>query len=317
MHFCNSRRLHPDPTLKMGDTIILIVDKTKFLGLIFDKKLTFSPHLKYLRDKCQKAMNLLKVVSSMDWGADREVLLRLFRALIRSKLDYGSIIYGAARKSYLKKIEPIQNQALRISLGAFRTSPIKSLHVEANEMPMSIRQNKLALQYLLKTQAHPQNPARETIQDTLHLIDYSRKPKAIKPIGLRTKKALKKVCPNLKQIALCTIPKTPPWELHSPEINLSLATGKKEETNTLVYQLKYRELKHQYTNYHAIYTDGSKDERKVGAAAVTDTCTAPVRLLDSASIFTTELKAIISAVEMIAISPRRKKKLNNIFRLIV
>ena len=46
----------------------------------------------------------------MDWGADRTVLLRLYRSLIRSKLDYGCCIWSSARKSYLKKLEPIQNR---------------------------------------------------------------------------------------------------------------------------------------------------------------------------------------------------------------
>jgi len=62
-------------------------------------------------------------------GADQNILLALYRRLIRSKLDYGAIIYGSARKSYLKMLEPVANQALRICLGAYRTSPIDSLKV--------------------------------------------------------------------------------------------------------------------------------------------------------------------------------------------
>ena len=62
-------------------------------------------------------------------GADQNILLALYRRFIRSKLDYGAIIYGSARKSYLKMLEPVANQALRICLGAYRTSPIDSLKV--------------------------------------------------------------------------------------------------------------------------------------------------------------------------------------------
>ena len=50
-----------------------------------------------------------------------------------SKLDYGCIIYGSARKSYLQMLDPIHNQGLRLALGAFRTSPVASLYVEADE----------------------------------------------------------------------------------------------------------------------------------------------------------------------------------------
>ena len=47
------------------------MDEAKFLGIIFDKKLTFVPHIKYVKAKCLKALNLIKVVANTDWGADR------------------------------------------------------------------------------------------------------------------------------------------------------------------------------------------------------------------------------------------------------
>ena len=74
-----------------------------------------------------KALNLLKVLSHTSWGADGTTLLKLYRSLVRSKLDYGCIIYGSARKSYLQMLDPIHNQGLRLALGAFTTSPVASL----------------------------------------------------------------------------------------------------------------------------------------------------------------------------------------------
>ena len=93
----------------------------------------FIPHIKYLRAKCLKALNLLKVLSHTSWGADRTVLLHLYRSLIRSKLDYGAIVYGSARKSYLAMLTTVHHQGLRLALGAFGTPPIESLYVEADE----------------------------------------------------------------------------------------------------------------------------------------------------------------------------------------
>ena len=77
MHFCQSRKLHLDPDLTLDGVHIEVVPEFKFLGLLFDSKLSFIPHINYLSNKCQKALNLLRVVSSMDWGAGRKVLLRL------------------------------------------------------------------------------------------------------------------------------------------------------------------------------------------------------------------------------------------------
>ena len=116
MHFCNKRKLHPDPTLTIYNSQIPVVTQTKFLGVIFDNKLNFKAHIDYVHQKCGKAMNLLKVVAKMDWGVDRSILVRLYRSFVHSRLDYGCAVFSSARKSYLKKLEPIQNQGLRICL---------------------------------------------------------------------------------------------------------------------------------------------------------------------------------------------------------
>ena len=74
MHaFLPVKKLHLDRELTLDDVQIEVVPEFKFLGLIFDSKLSFIPHINYLSNKCQKALNLLRVVSSIDWGADRKV----------------------------------------------------------------------------------------------------------------------------------------------------------------------------------------------------------------------------------------------------
>ena len=119
MHFCQLRTLHNEPDLYIGNTAIKVVKETKFLGLIFDNKLNFKPHIKMIKEKCLKALNSLKVVSRLSWGGESTTLLHLYKALVRSKLDYGCIIYGSARTSYLKTLDTVHHQGLRLSLGAF------------------------------------------------------------------------------------------------------------------------------------------------------------------------------------------------------
>ena len=80
---------------------------------------------------CRKALNILRVVGHTDWGADKSTLLKLYCTLVRSKLDYGSVVYGSTKDYILKKLDPIHHQGLCIALGAFRTSPVKSLYAKA------------------------------------------------------------------------------------------------------------------------------------------------------------------------------------------
>ena len=95
----------------------------------------------------------MKVFPHTNLSADRTALLQLHRSLIRSKLDYGFIVYGSARKSYLMELDTVHHQGLRLALGAFRTSPVESLYVEAEEPSLYLRREKLTLQYAIRLEA--------------------------------------------------------------------------------------------------------------------------------------------------------------------
>ena len=164
-------------------TPIAVVEQVKFFGLIFDNHISFIPHLRYLKQKCLKALNLLRVVSSTKWGTDEKTLLHLYRTLIRSKLDYGSVVYSSARKSYLQMLDPVQNHALHFCLGAFRTSPVSSLHVEANEMPLGLRGRTIAAQYCLKVSADTSNLAVNCIFNKHFTTFFHRYRSQIRPLS--------------------------------------------------------------------------------------------------------------------------------------
>jgi hypothetical protein len=76
------RKQHNDPKLYISGSKIPVVDEAKVLGIIFDKKLSFIPHIKQLKTKCLKALNLLKVLSSTNWGSNSSSLLKLYSCLI-------------------------------------------------------------------------------------------------------------------------------------------------------------------------------------------------------------------------------------------
>ena len=105
-----------------------------------------------------------QVLSHTSWGADRTALLKLYWSLVRSKLDYGYIIYGSARKSHHKILDLIHNQGLRFALGAFRTAPAASLYVEAGGPSLCSSKEKLSLHYSIKLAANPSNQAQASFK---------------------------------------------------------------------------------------------------------------------------------------------------------
>ncbi|GFV32439.1 putative RNA-directed DNA polymerase from transposon X-element [Trichonephila clavipes] len=137
-----------------------VVSEVRFLGVIFDCKLTFLPHVLYLRKKCERSLNILKVLSNTLWGADRISLLRVYQALILSRSDYGCVVYGSARAYVLRRLDMIHHFALRICSGAFRTSPVTSLYVVCHQPPLEIRQRQLSANYFIRAMSVPSHPLK-------------------------------------------------------------------------------------------------------------------------------------------------------------
>ena len=193
--------------------------------------------------RASTALNLLMVLSHTDWGADRTVLLQLYRSIIRSKLDYGSIVYGSARKSYVGMLDTVHHQGLRLALGAFRTSPVETLYVEAEEPSLYLRREKLTLQYAIRLAANPSNPAHKVtfppyISDELLQL-YESKPNAIRSFGLRVAPLLTSAKIKQDKIEKHSVSEIPPWCIRKPSVNLTLHTGKKIRIKSTLSQRKF------------------------------------------------------------------------------
>ncbi len=57
MHFCQLRKLHHEPELNIYGNPIPVVKEYKFLGVLFDSKLSFIPHIKYVKKKCISSLS--------------------------------------------------------------------------------------------------------------------------------------------------------------------------------------------------------------------------------------------------------------------
>ena len=303
MHFCPDRKC-VDPVLKLDNDHIQFVKEAKFLWLIWDTKLTFEPHIKYLNARGQKYLNILKVLSRTEWGADLTTLLKLYRCLVRSKLDYGCIVYGSVSITALAKLYPVHNQGLRLSLGAFCSLPVESLYVEAHEPTLEIRREKLALQYTIKLKANPVNPAYDVFNPKYQHL-YANKDSATDSFGIYCKKLIKEAKMDVEEIAINSIPDVPIWDSEPVTVDFTLSEFDKSSTSSTVFKSRFNEVKQKYLDFCHIYTDGSKVETKVASAYVCPYGTRGYRLRNGCSIFTAEVEAINKALTYVKVSTRR------------
>ncbi|GFW58794.1 putative RNA-directed DNA polymerase from transposon X-element [Trichonephila clavipes] len=267
VHFCRKRGIHPDPEIRIRDVHIPVVPDVRFLGVIFDRRLTFLPHILQLRKRCERSLNLLKVLSNTSWGADRTSLLRVYQAIVLSRIDYGCVAYGSACNSTLQKLDPVHHMALRICSGAFRTSPVQSLYVYCHQLPLDLRRRKLSLAFYFKILSVPSHPLQNVYMSTSMKRLYDARPSNIRPFMDRMK----------LHISELDLPNVPP----------------------VVFQRVFAYHRSQYSRYSTIYTDGSKRADYVGCGVVIEDIMHGFRLDTSCSIFTAEAVAIYRALQLI------------------
>ena len=312
VHFCKKTSCIRKHELNLYNERLPVKDETRFLGVIFDRRLSFIPHIKDLKNRCKPALNALKIFSHPEWGGDAESLLHIYRSLVRSKLDYASPIYSSASNSALKMLDPIQNQGLRLSLGAFKTSPIPSLEAEAYEPPLHLRRTKLAMQYAIKLSSNPDNPAYDCIFKISRTtkLKYDKTPNTAMPLGLRLSNELEELEFTKNSTANFSLPNIPFWEILTPEINLTLTKFRKETTPPETFKKEYRKLVKNYPTHETIFTDGSKSNTAVGLAAVhisrSTEKSLSLRLPSDASISTAETGAISKSLEIANKSNKKK-----------
>jgi hypothetical protein len=156
-------------------------------------------------------MNIMKTLSNHTWGADTKSLLNIYKSLILSRINYGSIIYNSAKENLLKILDPLHNEGICISIGAFRTSPIDSILCYAGKLPLKLQREKDILLYGIKRISTPNHIGYNNIYRNQYIILTSITKKQIPPIH----ETFTHLCTKFKIHSSIknkiTFPKFPPW----------------------------------------------------------------------------------------------------------
>ncbi|XP_066907144.1 uncharacterized protein [Halyomorpha halys] len=187
-------------------------------------------------------------------------------------------------------LDPIQNAALRIVTGAFRSSPSSSLHVEASEIPLLVKRKILALKYYSKIISNPNHPLNNFFSSSNNQIFPHN--------ALNTRLSFPNRClqyiahPNLTPFpnVMKQYPQqVEPWLLPIPTVKNNHFSRSLPPIITLK---KFNQFKTNHHNWNFIFTDGSKTVEGVGTAVVSDNHTLLYSLQPYCSVYTAELFGI-------------------------
>ncbi|RLU15775.1 hypothetical protein DMN91_011531 [Ooceraea biroi] len=132
--------------------------KVRFLGINFQLDLKWNNHVEAVSRSCIKPLGVLNLLRGVWWGADPSILLAIYKALIRSRLEYGAFIWNELPAYLGKKVDRIQYKAVRLALGYRRSCPINVILGESKELPLELRLEFLGRNFLAKVFGNYDHP---------------------------------------------------------------------------------------------------------------------------------------------------------------
>jgi len=162
IHFYKGRYTEDETryTVQISDTII-IKPKTevRWLGIWFDRTLSFKPHIDKVLAKANRVYNQIARLANCGKGLSFQAMRQLYQACVTSIADYGVPVWWKGQRHYLERFQKLQNSMLRKILGAFKTTPTAAMEIEASILPVKIRFNKICQKYAFRAiqldQGHP------------------------------------------------------------------------------------------------------------------------------------------------------------------
>ena len=125
-HFYRNSRRSTHPHLVFNNNNVSQTFSQKHQGVILDFKLAFEEHLNNVLAKVNKSISLLRKLRNL---LPRTTLITIYKAFIRSHLDYGDILYDRALNKLPKeKLESIQYTACLALTGTIRSTPIEKIY---------------------------------------------------------------------------------------------------------------------------------------------------------------------------------------------
>ena len=281
----------------------------KFLGITFDHYLTWNEHIQNLKIRCSKDLNLLRMISGTDWGADKKSLMLLYQALIMSKINYGSVAFQSTTDTNINKLQIIQNKALRIISGAIKGTPVCLLQAELACMPIKLQFEQNSLKFWARTQQMGMRvPINDYMEDFSVFVDHKKSGHLKRPYCHTVRESLKEHGLENIQIEQATFQSLENIKyICIPNISLKNSINKKTSSEITMKTNSQHFIMSEYKESVKLYTDGSKDLNSNVAGAGLAVYSAnnelvtqeSYKLNPALSVFTAELVAIIAALDWI------------------
>jgi ribonuclease HI len=140
----------------------------KFLGVTFDRQLTFTPHTSSTVKKMRQTAQVLRAVTATDWGCERDTLRATYLAVGRTTMEYAAPGWMPwLAESNIERLETAQRECARVVAGTVKTTPREGVLAEAGLLPVKTTALRRCIQaYQKSLHLEESNPRRVTTSKT-------------------------------------------------------------------------------------------------------------------------------------------------------
>lgn len=142
---CISRYNH-DLKINVNGIVVKSTNSVKLLGLHIDNKLSFSDHISVLCKRVGKQVNAL---CRMARHLNESSLINIYNSFILANFNYGSIVWHLCGVTNTKKIEKLQERALRIIYRDYESN-YKDILKRNNMSPLHLQRTRKLLIMIFK-----------------------------------------------------------------------------------------------------------------------------------------------------------------------
>ena len=127
--FCLRKKLIKNTTtLTLFNHPIKEQNEITILGVTMNKSLSYISHCTKIAKKAMMKLHLLRKLRGTNWGANKTMLIKFYKQYVRPVLEYGSVCLIDSSKTAIKKLQTMQNNALRIAIRPPPRTSNKHLH---------------------------------------------------------------------------------------------------------------------------------------------------------------------------------------------
>uniref|UniRef100_A0A2S2P698 Putative RNA-directed DNA polymerase n=1 Tax=Schizaphis graminum TaxID=13262 RepID=A0A2S2P698_SCHGA len=131
IHTTFTLRLPPCPEVSLSNIPIPSSQSVKYLGLTFDRRLTWGPHIRTKKLALNERLRSIKsLISNKHTKLNTKLLI--YKSLIKPMWTYGLQLWGNAKVTNVNKIQTVQNKILRLITNAPPYVSNHTLHTDLN-----------------------------------------------------------------------------------------------------------------------------------------------------------------------------------------